>query len=86
VLLGLGPQVINLHVAVVIGGDDDDFHAGQRRAGRVRAVGAGGDEADVAVALAAGDLVGTDGQHAGVLALRAAVGLQRAAGEAGDLG
>ena len=57
-----------------------------RRAGRVGAVGGDGDQADVAVRLAAALVVGADGQQARVLALRAGVRLQRHRGEAGDLG
>ena len=45
----------------------------------------GGDEADVAVALAARLVVGADGEQAGVLALGAGVRLQGDGGEARDL-
>ena len=44
-----------------------------------------GDQADVAVRLAAARVAGADRQQAGVLALRAGVGLQRHRGVAGDL-
>jgi hypothetical protein len=44
-----------------------------------------GDQADVAVALAARFVVGADRQQARVFALRAGVGLQGDRGEAGDL-
>ena len=37
----------------------------------------GGNEADLAMALAAAAVIGADDQQAGVLALRAGVGLQR---------
>ena len=86
VLLGLGPQVGQLDVALLVAGDGDDLQAGDDRAAGVGAVGGDGDEADVAVALAAGLVVGADGEQAGVFALRAGVGLERHGGEAGDLG
>ncbi len=49
-------------------------------------MGGGGDEADVAVPLAAVDVPGANDQQAGIFALGAGIGLKRDAGEAGDLG
>ena len=60
--------------------------AGHDRAGRVGAVGGSGNEADVAVRLAARCVITANGEQAGVFALRAGVRLQRNRGEAGDLG
>ncbi len=54
--------------------------------GRVGAVGADWDQADVAVAVALRLVVALDRQQAGVLALRAGVGLQADASVAGGLG
>ena len=53
-------------------------------AGGVGAVRGSGNQTDVAVRLAARFVIGADDQQAGVFALRAGVGLQRNAGEAGD--
>jgi hypothetical protein len=64
-----GLQVLQVHVAVVVALDHDDLHAGHRRAGRVGAVGRRGDEADVALRVAARFMVGLDGQQPRVLAL-----------------
>ena len=63
----------------------DDPHPGQRRRCGVGAVRAGRDQADVAVRFAAAGVVVVDRQQAGVLALRAGVGLQRDRVIAGDL-
>jgi hypothetical protein len=60
--------------------------ARHHRAGRVGAVRRGRDQADVAVPLAARQVVGADHRAARVLALRARVRLQRDRREAGDLG
>ena len=54
--------------------------------GRVGAVRAGRDQADVAVVVAVGAVVVADREQAGELALRAGVGLQRHRVVAGDLG
>ena len=44
-----------------------------------------GDEADIALGLAPGELPAADGEEAGVFALRAGVGLEGDVGQAGDL-
>ena len=83
---GLGGEVGDVDVAVGVAGDGDDLEAAHGGAGGIGAVGAGGDEADVAVALVAGFMIRADDQEAGILALRAGVGLEGDGGEAGDLG
>ena len=45
-----------------------------------------GNQADVAVVVAACVVIGADGEQAGIFALRAGIGLQRDGGKAGDLG
>ena len=75
-LLGLGAQVGHVDVAFAVAADDDDAQARHRRAGRVGAVRAAGDQADATRGLAAVLVVGADGQQACVLALAAGVGLQ----------
>ena len=84
VLVRLGAQVGHIDVAVAVAADHDHLQAGHRGARRVGAVRAGGDQADVAVPLAARCVVGADRQQAGILALRAGVRLQRDRGKAGD--
>ncbi|VUC29849.1 unnamed protein product [Clonostachys rosea] len=87
VLLALGLEVGDVEVARLgVALDGDDLHADHGGAGRVGAVCGDGDEADVAVALAAALVVGLDGAQAGELALRARVGLQADLVEAGDGG
>lgn len=84
VLLRLGLEVLNVEVPRREVLDRDNAHAshdGRRRVGAVRR---GGHEAHVAVAVAARKVVRADDRQAGVLALGARVGLQRAAGEAGE--
>ncbi len=83
---GLGAEVGEIDVAVLVAGDGDDGEAGHDGAGGVGAVGGGGDEADVAVRLAAGLVIFVDDEEAGVFALRTGVGLEGNAREAGDLG
>ena len=82
----LAVQVRVVDGAVGGGGHDDDLHAGEHGGGRVRAVGRGRDEADVALGLTAGEVVAADGQQAGELALGTGVGLDRDLVVAGDLG
>jgi len=73
--LGLGLEVGEIDVAVVVAGDDDHAVAGHHRRGGVRAVGRRRDEADVAVSLPAALVKGADDEQSGVLALRAGVRL-----------
>ncbi len=76
VLLGLGPQIVHVDVAVLVGGHDDDLHPRHHRARRVGAVRRRGDQADVAVRLAAALVVAADRQQPGELSLSAAVRLE----------
>ena len=87
VLGDLGLQVVEVDLALLAAGlDDDDAHAGHHRRGGVGAVRARRDQADVAVRVAVGAVVVVDRQQPGELALRAGVGLQRHRVVAGDLG
>ena len=83
VLFALGLQVGHVHVALFVAGGDHHRQASHLGTGRVGAVGAAGNQADVAVPLAVRRLPGADHQQAGVLALRAGVGLQADAGVTG---
>jgi hypothetical protein len=69
VLLALGLQVGHVHVAVGVALGHHHLHAHHLGAGGVGAVRAAGDQADVAVAVPLGFVVGLDGQQAGVFAL-----------------
>ena len=83
----LGPQVVEIDLALLSAGlDDDDPQSGHHRAGRVGAVRAGRNQADVAMILAIGAQVVVDREQPGELALRPGVGLQRHGVVAGDLG
>ena len=84
VLFALGLQVGQIDVALLVALGDHHLQARHLRAGRVGAVRAAGDQADVALAIAAGRVPGADGQQARVFALRTGVGLQADAGVAGD--
>ncbi len=81
----LGGEVVDVDVARRVARHGDDLHARHRGRCRVGAVRRGGDEADVACAVAAGEVPVADGEQARELALRAGVGLQRDAVVAGDL-
>ena len=82
----LRAQVVEVDVAELVAGDDDDAHAGEHGAGRVRAVRARRDEADRARGVAVREVVAADGEQARELALAAGVRLQRDRVVAGDLG
>ncbi len=84
-LRDLRAQVVDVDVALVVAGDDDDAHAGHDRAGGVRPVGAARDEADVAPGVAVRPVVGADREQPGELALRPGVRLQRHGVVPGDL-
>jgi hypothetical protein len=85
VLRALGLQVGEVDVAVRVALGDHDLHAHHLRRGRVGAVRALRDQADVALRLAAAGVPGADGQQTGVLALGPGIGLQADAGVAGGL-
>ncbi|CEI74776.1 Uncharacterized protein PAE221_00336 [Pseudomonas aeruginosa] len=77
VLAGLVAQVLDVDVAARVAGHHHHAHADHAGGSRVGTVGGGRDQTDVALAVAAALVVGTDRQQAGVLALGAGVGLQR---------
>jgi len=80
VLFALGAQVGHVDIALRIAGGHHHFHAHHGRAGRVGAVCAARDQADVAVALTTCRMEAADRHHASVLALAAGIGLQADAG------
>ena len=85
VLRGFGFQVCQVYVTFGVAGYDDHVHADHVRGCRIGAVSGGRDEADVAVAFVAAEVVRTDCQEACVLTLRSGVGLQQDRVIAGDL-
>ena len=80
----LGCQVGQIDIALVIAGHRHHLQAGHHGAGGVGAVGAGGNQAHPAMALAAAFVVSTNHQQAGIFTLGTGIGLQRYAGKAGD--
>jgi hypothetical protein len=60
VLSDLRAQIVEVDVTVAITTDDHDTHPGHHGRGRVGAVRAGRDEADIAAGLAAATVVGAD--------------------------
>ena len=84
VLLGLGAQVVDVDVAVLVASDHHHLHARHDGAGRVGAVRAVGDQTDVAVALPAGRVVRPDHHQPGKFTLGAAVGLEGNPGKPRD--
>ena len=81
---GLGLEVFDVDVALVVTGHRDDLHAGHGGRRGVGAVGRGRDQHHVAVALSAALVVGADYHQPGVFARSARVGLQGAGREARD--
>ena len=79
-------KIGDVDVAIRIAGDGDDLVAAHRGARGIGAVGAGRDEANVAMTFVARFVVRADDEEAGVFALRAGVGLERDGGEPGDFG
>ena len=77
-------EVLEVDVAIGVTRDRHHLEAAHGGGRGVGAVGAGGDEADVAVALVTRLVVAADREQAGVFTLGAGVGLQRHGGEAGD--
>ena len=75
VALGFLAQVVHIHIAVCIAFDDHHSHAGQCGTGRVGAVGGGGDQAHIALRVAAALVIAAYRQQARVLALGAGIGL-----------
>ena len=69
VRLSFRPQIGHVNIAVGVAGDGDDFHAGHRRAGGIRAVRGSGNETDVSVLVAARFVIRADDEQAGVFAL-----------------
>ena len=78
-------EVVEVDVAVVVGGHHHDAHPGHHRARRVGAVGRRGDQAHVAVLVTPVAVVRADREEAGQLALGPGVRLERHRGVAGDL-
>ncbi len=85
VLLGLGPQVGEVDVPLLIAGYGHDPQARDDRAGGVGPVGRFRDQADITPRIAAALVIGMDHAQPGVLALAARVGLEADGGEPGDL-
>ena len=84
VVVGLGPQVVEVDVALRVGADLDHLVAGHRHRGGVGAVGGVGRE-HLGPGLAAVLVEGAREQHAGQLAVGARGGLERDVGQPGDL-
>ncbi len=63
-LLGLGAEIIHVDIAARIARNHHDIHAGHRRRGRIGAVRGGGDQAHLAVRLAARRVITPDGKKA----------------------
>ena len=84
-LFGLGAQIVDVDVASRVAGDHHDLHADHAGGGRIGAVGRGGDQAHLAVRLAARGVIAADRQQPGIFALRAGIRLQRDRVIAGDV-
>ncbi len=85
VRFSFGFEIGDIDVAVFIAGHGHDFEPTHRRAGRIGAVGAGGNEANVPGVIATRFVVSTDREESRVFALRTRVGLERDGGKSRDL-
>ena len=77
VQFGLGAEILDVDIAVAVGADHDDAHPAHLGRGRIGAVRRGGDQADVAVRLAARQVIGPDGKKPGIFALGPGIRLHR---------
>ena len=78
-------KVVDVDVTELVAAYAHNFHGGHLGGGGIGAVSGGGDEADIAMTFAAAAMVGADGEQAGVLTLRAGVGLEGEGVVAGDV-
>ena len=86
VLGNLGHHVVDVDITVVLAGHDNHLHSRQHGARGVGAVSAGGNQADGAVGIPAGEVVAANCQQSRVLTLAARVGLKRNGVIPGQLG
>ncbi len=69
ILLRFGAEIVHIDLAGVAHLDDHHLHAGHLRRGRVGAVRRGRYQADVAMLVAVGDMVGADREQTGIFTL-----------------
>ena len=86
VLLGLGTQIVDVDVAMLVASNHHHFHARHDSTRRVGAMGAVGDQTNVPVAFPAGRVVRSNHHQPGKFSLGSAVWLERDSGETGDFG
>ena len=84
-LLRLGAEIVDVDVAARVAGGHHHLHADHAGGGRIGAVRGGGDQAHLAVRLAARGMIGADREQPGIFALRAGIRLQRDRVIAGDV-
>ena len=81
----LARKIIDVDVASDVAGDHHDLHADHAGGGRIGAVRGGGDQAHLAMRLAARGVIAADREQPGIFALRAGIRLQRDRVIAGDV-
>ena len=81
----LAREIVDVDIAARVAGHHHDFHAGHAGGGRIGAVRRGGDQAHIAMRLAARGVIAADRQQPGIFALRAGIRLQRDRVIAGDI-
>ena len=84
-LLRLGAEIVDVDVAARVAGDHHHLHADHAGGGRIGAVRRRGDQAHLAMRLAARGVIGADREQPGIFALRAGIRLQRDRVIAGDV-
>ena len=76
VLRDLLTKVRDIDIAVRVAGHGHDRHSGHDRTGRIRAVGGGRNETNMAPGVATRKVVGANDEQSGVFALGSGIGLQ----------
>ena len=75
VLCDFLPKVRHIDIAVRVAGHGHDRHSGHDRTGRIRAVGGGRNETNVAPGVTTRKVVGANDEQSGVFALGSGIGL-----------
>ncbi len=84
VLLNLGFEVVDVHIAAVVAFHHHNSHAGFGSTGGIGAMGTGRNQTDIAVGLSLVDMIVADDSKSAVFTCGAGIGLQRHTCEAGN--
>ena len=85
VLFGFHFEIGDIDIAPLVAGNHHNFHTGHMRRRRIGAVRRGGNQTHLAMAFTTALVISANGQQAGILTLRAGIGLQKNGVIAGNL-